>query len=597
MKLSDYVIDFLIRQGVKHVFMLPGGGAMHLNDSLGVRSSEIQFIPMLHEEAVGIATEAYARTAEGLGVAMVTSGPGGTNTVTGIAAAWLDSTPVLILAGQVKRPDLAHGTGIRQLGVQEIDMPEILKPITKYAVTVMEPTDVRYHLEKAVALATSGRPGPCWLEFPLDVQALQVDSETLKGFDQEIPSKHSFNLPKKVSEAISLFNKSERPVLLLGNGVRIAGAAAKVNFLIQMLGCPTLTTRLGVDLLPWDHSFCSGMPGALASRGANFTLQNSDFVLVLGARLDKALIAYSPEKLARGAKKVMVNIDALEITKLLGAIDLAIPADAAAFIEELGKQAVTILPKDRSQWVERCMAWKKKYPFVTENHKAEDAGLSTYLIADIISDLAEENDIILPGSAGTACEIFLTAFRARKNQRIFHNKGTGAMGLSQPSAIGACVATGRRTIAIDGDGGFFMNVQELGTIRALNLPIKMVVINNSGYASIRSSQKGYFGRMIAADDDSGLHLPSVGAVTRGFDIPFIRIEKRSEIVSGIKSMLETEGPVVCEIMVPKDEPREPRITSKQRADGSMVSSPLEDLYPFLNRVEFLENMIVKPIVE
>lgn len=599
MKLSDYVIDFIINQGVKHVFMLPGGGAMHLNDSLGQRRDDIHFIPTLHEQAASVAAEAYARTNNGLGVAMVTTGPGGTNAVTGIAAAWLDSTPVLFLAGQVKRPDLARGKGLRQLGVQEIDLPAIVAPITKYAVTVDEPKDVRYHLERAVALCKSGRPGPCWLEFPLDVQAAEIEPLNLRGFEpnSEISLPSKADLSALVAETIRLFNAAERPVVLLGNGVRIAGAAHEVERLVDLLGCPTLTTRLGVDLIPWEHPLCFGMPGALASRGANFTLQNSDFLLTLGARLDMALIAYAPEKLAREAKKIMVNIDAEEIKKLGNKIDLAIASDAQAFIDELFRQKKYIVIRDRKNWNERCCEWKKCYPFVTPKHRLAESGLSTYLVSDIISDEAQEGDIILPGSSGTACEIFLTAFRAKKKQRIFHNKGTGAMGLSQPSAIGACLAGACRTICIDGDGGFVMNIQELGTIQSLNLPIKMFVINNSGYASIRSSQRTYFGRMIAADSESGLQLPNIVNVARAFGILAIQINHVDNLRASIKSVLEHPGPMVCEIMVPKDEPREPRITSRQKTDGSFISSPLEDLFPFLDREEFRRNMVVPTIIE
>lgn len=597
MKLSDYVIDFIIRRGVKHVFMLPGGGAMHLNDSLAQRASEIRFVPMLHEQAVAVAAEAYARTRNQLGVAMVTSGPGGTNAITGIAAAWLDSTPVLFLAGQVKRGNLARGTGLRQLGVQEIDLPAIVGPITKYAATVLDPADVRYHLERALALSQSGRPGPCWLEFPLDVQVASVEPDELRGFDlaTEVEEENHSDLSARVTETIRLFNEAERPVVLLGNGIRIAGAAQEAQQFVELLGCPALTTRLGVDLIPWAHDLCFGMPGAFASRGANFTLQNSDFLLILGARLDMALIAYAPENLARAARKVMVNIDLLEIRKLGGRIDLEVPCDARAFLLEMNRQRATIMPRDRTDWLGRCRGWKERYPVVTEKHRQPVSGLSTYLVSDVLSEEADEGDIILPGSSGTACEIFLTAFRAKKGQRIFHNKGTGAMGLTQPSAVGACLASGRRTISIDGDGGFFMNVQELGTIRGLDLPIKMFVINNRGYASIRASQKNYFGRMIAADAESGLKLPDVFEVSRAFGIPAIRIDRVDDLRATVRSVLNQPGPSVCEIIVPEDEPREPRITSKQRPDGSFVSSPLEDLFPFLDRQEFHSNMLVNII--
>jgi len=599
MKLSDYVIDFLALRGVKHVFMLSGGASMHLNNSLG-KHPDVKYVCNLHEQACAVAAEAYARVTNSLGVVMVTAGPGGTNTITGLAAAWLDSTPVLFLSGQVKRSDLKRDSGVRQLGVQEIDIISLVFPITKYAVTVMDPESIRFHLEKALYLAKSGRPGPVWLDIPLDVQGAQIDPDKLSSFDTEsaeiLPA---FNQDDgSIPNIMELFNQSERPVILVGNGVRIAGAENLFRDLVKLLNIPVLTTRLGVDLLPSSHSLCFGMPGLIASRAANFTLQNSDLLLILGARLDMAMIAYAPDKLAREAKKIMVNNDPHEINKFKGLIDLPVCTDIKDFLKTLLTQTRGIEAKNRNPWLARCRDWKTKYPFVTAEQLGEVAGINTYMFSHVMGDLLVENDIILPGSSGVACEIFLTAFRVKEGQRVFHNKGTGAMGFSQPSGIGACLAANRqRIICVDGDGGFMMNIQELETVKRLDLPIKFFVMNNGGYASIRMSQQTYFGSLTAADETSNMTLPDIGNIVRAFGLPAVKMENPLTLRKELEIFLNAPGPGVCEVMVIRDEPRIPRVVSTKRPDGSMVSKPLEDLYPFLDRAEFLENMVVSTIEE
>jgi acetolactate synthase-1/2/3 large subunit len=598
MKLSDYVIRFLVEQGVKHVFMLPGGGAMHLNDSLG-HCPDIQFVCNLHEQASAIAAEAYARVANRLGVALVTSGPGGTNAVTGVAAAWLDSTPCLFLAGQVKCADLKGDTGLRQLGVQEIDMVSIVRSITKYAVTVTDPQRIRYQLEKAVCLARAGRPGPAWVEIPLDVQAASIEPDGLPGLSAT--ERDFLNLLPRgpvrepVAQAIEWLNAAQRPILLAGNGIRLAGAEAKFAALVQRLGIPVLTTRLGVDLIPGDNAWLVGMPGGIAPRGANFALQNSDWLLILGARLDMALIAYAPDRLARAAKKIMVNIDPAEIGKLGRTIDLPVAADAAAFLDEFFGQAGAVVPKDRSDWLARCRHWKQAYPFVTPEHRRQESGISTYAFSEILSGQLSASDVVLPGNSGFCAEIFLTALCVKAGQRVFHNKGTGAMGFSQPAALGACLAGGgRRTVCVDGDGGFQLNIQELETVKRLNLPIKFFVINNAGFASIRSSQQNYFRRLTAADAASGLSLPDLVRVGEAYGLHAVRLSNPRTLAEDVRAVLQRPGPSLCDVVVVPDEPREPRAATSQRADGSMVSRPLEDMYPFLAREEFLANMIVPP---
>jgi len=597
MKLSDYVFRFVAGLGVKHVFMLPGGGAMHLVDSLGY-NPDLEFVCNLHEQACAVAAEAYARVTNNLGVALVTTGPGGTNAITGVAGAWLDSTPCLFLSGQVKRADMKGDLGIRQLGVQELDIVSIVKSITKYAVTVMDPATIRYHLEKAVHLAKSGRPGPVWIDIPLDVQAATVEPENLKTYEPEKVTALDTGeeLVAKVAKAVELLNKAERPVILAGNGIRLAGAQSDFLRLVDILQIPVLTTRLGVDLIPANHELYFGMPGSIASRGANFTLQNSDWLLILGARLDMALIAYAPERLARAAKKIMLNIDSAEIRKVESIIDVPVYADVRFFIREFAKQKRRVKIRYRKIWLSRCREWKATYPFVLPEHRAETQAISVYAFSEALSDALDADCVVLPGNAGNACELFLTAFKGKEGQRVFHNKGTGAMGFCQPAAIGACLGSGRKpTICVDGDGGFQMNIQELETVKRLGLPIKFFVMNNQGYASIRSSERSYFGRLTGADASSGLTLPDVIKVASAYGLGTARITDPQNLKEQIIRVLEILGPVVCDVVIIPDELRAPRVTSAQRLDGSMVSKPMEDMWPFLAREEFLANMIVPPV--
>ena len=599
MKLSDYVARFIAEQGVKHVFMLPGGGVMHVNDSIGYQPG-IEYVCMLHEQAAAIAAEAYARVTNNLGVAIVTTGPGGTNAITGVTAAWLDSTPCLFISGQVKRADMKRDKGVRQLGVQEIDIVSLVKSITKYAVTVTDPSSIRFHLEKAAYLAKSDRPGPVWIDIPLDVQASTINPDDINGFQEE-DIDHPLDkgaIEQQTGQVITLLNNSERPVILAGNGISLAGARSDFLKLVDLLRVPVLTTRLGVDLLPSSHELNFGMPGTIASRASNFTLQNSDFLLIIGARLDMALIAYAPNNLARAAKKVMVNIDPAEINKIKDIIDIPVSADARLFMIELSVQAERTGPCNRFNWYKKCREWKEQYPFVLPEYHIKTKGISVYAFSDILSDELSGEHIILPGNAGNSSELFLTAFKVKKGQRVFHNKGTGAMGFSQPAAIGACLAGGKRpTVCIDGDGGFQLNIQELETLKRLGLPITFFVMNNQGYGSIRSSQQCYFGRLTGADAKSGLTFPDIGNVAKAYGLNAVRISEPLNLRKQIRDVLEMPKPIVCDVVIIPDEPRVPRVSSMQRPDGSMVSKPLEDMWPFLDRKEFLSNMLISPIKE
>lgn len=595
-KVSDYIIRFVENMGTRHVFMLPGGFAMHLNDSLGA-CKKLTYVCNLHEQASAIAAEAYARVSGRMGVAMMTAGPGATNAVTGVAAAWLDSTPCLFLSGQAKRADRVGNLGVRQIGIQEIDIVSLVRHITKYAATIDDPSTTRYHMEKAYCLAREGRPGPVWIEVPLDVQACMIDPEQLPGYEPAEPSTipRRSELRSAVEETIRMLNMAERPVILAGNGIRLSGAEDVFPDMVELLQIPVLTTRLGVDLIAWSSPYNMGMPGSIATRGANFTLQNSDCLLVLGARLDRALIAFAPERLARAAKRIMVDIDPAEIAKL-GIIDLPVPCGILPFINELLKNRGQIKAKDRTPWIERCRYWKTKYPFVLPEHFSAKDGVSMYAFSELLSDELKPDDVILPGNAGTASELFLTALKVKHGQRVFHNKGTGAMGFSQPAAIGACLGSGgRRTVCVDGDGGFQLNIQELETVKRLNLPIKLFVIDNQGYASIRASQHSLFNRFTGCDRSSGMTLPDVLKVAKAYGLHTASIHEQRHIRSQIRRVLRRKGPVVCSVSVIPDEPRAPRVSTIQGQDGSIRSAPLEDMWPFLDREEFLSNMVIDPV--
>ncbi len=608
MRLADYVMSFVAQQGVKHVFLLTGGGAMHLNDALA-RCSDLNFVCNHHEQACAIAAESYSKATNNLGVALVTTGPGGTNAITGVVGGWLDSTPMLILSGQVKRSDRmyrADGTplGVRQRGSQEVDIVSLVKPITKYAVTIDDPHSIRYHLEKAVHLARTGRPGPVWIDIPIDVQASPIEPNSMRGFDPGESAKPDHDdLAAKVRDLIDRLNRAERPFIFAGNGVRVSGAAAVFEKLVRALNVPVGLTWLAMDLLDDDDPLLVGRPGTVASRGANFALQNADFVLVIGTRLDPPLMGWDPRQFARGAYKTVVDIDPAELRKLEGAIDNPICADARTFIEQMLKAGSALdKNKNRSPWLQRCLDWKARYPLVLPAHRAPGL-VSIYHLAEVIGQEAGPNDRVVSGNSGSAIEVFLLAYRARKGRRVFHTAGLGAMGYGIAASIGVCIGSGgRKTICVDGDGGLQLNIQELATIAHLQLPIKLFVLNNQGYASIRASQTNYFGGPnIGCSPETGVSIPDYRKVARAYGLKTAVIEGQgegqSDLRAAVRKVLRSRGPVVCDVHVIPDEIRAPRVTSIQRADGSFVSKPLEDLWPFLDREEFARNMIVEPVRE
>lgn len=591
-KLSDYVIQRLEETGVKHMFMLPGGGAMHLNDSLG-KSKKIQYIGCLHEQACAIAAEAYARVNNTLGLLMVTTGPGGTNALTGVAGAYLESTPVFVVSGQVKRADMINGQGIRQQGMQELNIISVVAPITKYAALVDDPQKIRYHLERALYEATHGRKGPVWLDIPLDVQATIIDKDSLIGFTPSEASKNK-EMDEKVLQVIDALNCSERPVLLAGNGIRLANAIPEFEKLCELLNIPVLTTWNGIDLIEETNPLYFGRPGGLGHRYANFMQQNSDFFLSLGARLNLLQTGYNFDGFASAAYKIMVDIDEAELHKINVRPDLPICADAGDFIRTLLKYKNRIQKKDRSNWFCYGNRLKEKYPIVKPEYWEQEDMVNTYCLLETISNYMTAEDVYVSGSSGSCIDISMQTFRVKKGQRVFCTKGLASMGYGLPSAIGACLAScGKQTVGVNGDGGFVMNIQELETIRRLNLPIKLFVLCNHGYGAIQATQTNLFAKnFVDCNEASGLTLPQISRVAEAFGLKTVSIHNNAELDEKVKEALAYDGPVIVEVFSPITLTAQPKQVSYKREDGQMESMPLEYMNPPVSEEEMKENMLI-----
>ncbi len=571
---------------------------MHLVDSLGQRKS-INYTCFLHEQAAVIAAEAYGQYTNYPGVALVTTGPGSTNAITGVAGAWIDSTPLLVLSGQAKRQDLRRHTGVRQMGIQEVDIISLVAPVTKYAKTVMEPQKIRYHLQKALHLATTGRKGPVWLDIPLDVQGSVVEEESLIGFDAPVQKINKEKLGGQTKQALQLLGNAKRPVILVGNGVRSAECSDAFYQLIDKLGIPVLATWKAADLIHEDHDLYCGKPGAIGQRGANFIQQNSDWLMTLGARLDLCQVAHDYPNFAGKAKKVIVDIDAAEIRKLKKSgmnIDIEVNADVGHFLRRLNDSIKEENLKDHTEWLARCRQWQTKYPVILpECNRSSTGPVNTYALVDLLSGILQEDDLLVPGSSGACAEIVQQAYRIKKGQRLLNTPGLGAMGFGLPASIGACIASGkRRTISIIGDGGLQHNIQELETLSRLQLPIKIFILNNNGYGSIKTMQENHFaGRYVCCGPESGLTLPDICRVARAYGLKTTRIETRKNLKEKVMEVIRTEGTIICDILVDPDILTSPRVSSQVLPDGRIVSRPMEDLWPFLDRKEFNENMIVR----
>jgi acetolactate synthase-1/2/3 large subunit len=597
-KVTDYIVKRLEEYNVRHAFMITGGGAMHLNDSFGA-SKSIRYICNHHEQASAIGAEGYARVSGSLSVVVVTSGPGGTNTLTGVIGQWLDSVPVLYLSGQVKQEttiECCRNVGLRQLGDQEINIIDIVRPVTKFAAIVQRPEDISVLLDKALFIATDGRPGPVWLDIPLDIQGALIDESSLSTYipDDAAPGAAS-RTSSRVGELVALLQKAKRPVFLAGQGIRIAGAQDAFLQLAEQLQIPVVSSFSGVDLIPSDHPLFMGRIGTIGTRSGNFALQNSDLLISIGSRNNIRQVSYNWKAFAREAVKVIVDIDDAELNKPTIVPDLAIHADAGEFVTQLSaKVSSTSLPL-WTDWLKWCGERREKYPFVLPKHKVSAANINPYHFIDRLSANLASDAIVVAGN-GTACVALFQAGRVKKGQRMFWNSGCASMGYDLPAAIGACfAANGRDVVCLAGDGSLQMNIQEFQTIVHHNLPLKLFVLSNNGYISIRQTHQAFFaGRLTGCDQSSGVSFPDITRVAAAYGLPATVIDSHDQLDEKIAAVLATPGPVVCDIRLQHDYIFEPKLSSEKLPDGRMVSKPLEDLFPFLDREEFKSNLLIQP---
>lgn len=589
-KISDYVMQFIADLGVDKVFYITGGGAMHLNDSLG-RNESLEGICMIHEQGASIAAEAYARVHEGYGACLVTSGPGGTNALTGLVGAYIDSIPVIFLSGQVKRADLIGDQKLRQFGIQEVDIISMVQSHTKYAVQIQNPEDIRYEMEKAAALAVHGRPGPVWIDLPLDIQAMQVDIESLKGYDATKLPRYDVK-DEDITKTIELFNRAKRPVVLLGHGIRLAHAVEEARELYNYLGVPVLSSWNGVDLIEEEHELYYGRPGAVGHRAANFIQQNADFVLTIGSRLNLLSTGYNYESFLQNATHIMVDIDVNEMNKKNVHPELKVVCDAKSFLLAMLERKEELDVTRKNEWIEHCNTLREKYPVFIPEQASQEGFVSNYHLIDEISNQMTKDDIYQFTSSGTTVDIAMKVFKIKWGQRAFLTKGLAAMGYDVPASIGSCIASGnKRCVCVTGDGSVAMNMQELEVIKRRNLPIKIFVADNKGYSMIYGSQNGNFaGRLNGCTVETGLSLPDMARVAEAFGIKGMHIENEDNLAEDIAKVLEYDGPVVCTVNADITQKILPRQTNYMREDGQMASRPLEDMSPLLDRDELEECM-------
>jgi len=601
-KLSDYIAGQLADWGVRHIFLVTGGGAMHLNDSIG-REPRLQYVCNHHEQASAMAAEGYARVSGLPGVVNVTTGPGGINALNGVFGAFTDSVPLLVISGQVKRETCmrAQGiTGLRQLGDQEVDIVSMVGNITKYAVLIDDPLSIRYHLERAWHLAQTGRPGPCWLDIPVDVQAASIDPAALRGYDpakdldnQARPDvgRNPVQLEALCRDVLERIRNAKRPVILAGTGVRAAHAVAEFRQLFQRLGIP-VTTGWTHDLIASDDPLFCGRQGTIGDRAGNFTVQNADVLLILGSRLNIRQTSYNWQSFARHAFKIQVDIDPAEFRKPTVHPDLAIPCDLKRFMTALTHQceAEHYLPSTHSSWLAWCRERVLRYPVVQDRQRQPGPPLNPYYFIEQLSTRLADDDVIICGNA-TACIVPFQVMRLRAGQRLISNSGSASMGHDLPAAIGAAFARpGKRTICLAGDGSVQMNIQELQTVVHHHLPLKIFVLNNSGYLSMRMTQSGFFGRLTGESGSSGASLPDMVKIACAYGIPSTRIDRASQFEQ-IDRALAADGPTLVDVVLDPAQEFEPRSKARQLPDGRIVSPNLEDMYPFLDETELMDSVI------
>lgn len=594
-RVADYIANRLAEKGVQDIFMISGGGAIFLNDAIG-KHEKLNYICNQHEQASSMAAEGYAKSTGKLAVVCVTTGPGGTNTITGLTGQWLDSVPVLYISGQVKFPTTIASCpeiGLRQLGDQEINIIDVVKPLTKYAKMVIQPEDIKIELDMAIHMALEGRQGPVWLDIPLNVQSALIE-ENQEEIAIEVPTTSiecGENLKEKVEQVWEMIKKAQRPIVIAGNGIRMGGAIKAFEQLRKRLPIPIVSSFNGFDLIETEDELYVGRVGTIGDRAGNIAVQNADLVLCLGTRNNIRQVGYNWEDFARKAKKIVIDIDEKELQKPTIIPDLPIHTDVKLFLEEL----VGLMTDNRmpvwKEWTKWCMERKHKYPVVLETYKNEDEPINPYYFVDVLSRQLEENQIVITGN-GTGSVCYFQAGVVKRGQRVIWNSGCASMGYDLPAAIGAAVAhKGKNVICLAGDGSLQMNIQEFETLKYYELPIKLFVLNNGGYISIKQTQNNMFnGFKVACDPEHGVGIPNFIRIAEAYGLKTESISSIDEFKK-IAGVLSYEGPIVCEVKLKTDYIFAPKSASEKLADGTIVSKPLDDMFPFLDRGEYLKNII------
>jgi acetolactate synthase I/II/III large subunit len=597
MRVADFIFKFLSDRGTDTVYMISGGQAMFLVDAV-YQNKKLKAICTHHEQSAGMSADAYGRLTGKLGVALVTAGPGAVNITNGVVGGWTDSAAMMVISGQsgLSYVQYQQEHPIRQFGIQGINIKPLVGKVTKYFVTVDDPAKILYYMGKAYYLAMNGRPGPVWVDVPLDVQKMEVPTGLLEEF---IPPLEKTNIPvlkEEIKQVLEMLTKSSRPIILAGQGIRLANAVSEFSELVNRLKIPVLTSRLGIDLINSDNLLYVGRPGNYGERSANFAIQNTDLIIAIGCRLASALVGHDPKNFGKNAKKIVIDIDEEELMKPGVKIDLKIRADAKKLLAQILKSTEKIKLPKFSSWINQCNHWKKTYPVVLDTYKFEEP-VNSYYFTDKLSDYATKDDMIIVDT-GTCFHVACQVWKIKQDQRFLTTGGLSSMGYWVAS-IGGCIANNRRrTIVITGDGSLQMNIQELATIKHNNLPIKIMIFNNNGYLLIRHTQKNFMeGRLLGEGPDTGVWCPDSLKIAQAYGIKGVRINKVAEVAPKIKEVMEYDGPVICDVMTPEWQLIIPRISSERMPDGTLVAKPYEDMYPFLPRKELYANMIVKPIKE
>ena len=598
-RVADYIANFISdRLGLKDIFMLTGAGIMHLTDGVAC-NKKLRAVCVHHEQTASMALEAYARANEDFAVGYFSTGPAATNALTGLGGAWQDSVPCLFISGQVKRSESSHTAGVpglRQFGVQELDIIPVVSSLCKYAIHLTNPAMVRYVLEKAVDIAKSGRPGPVWLEVPMDVQSAMIDPDTLDAYKYTYVKPTAS--PQDIEYLLNALEQAKRPVIIAGRGVRLSGAQARLKEFATTHSIPVVTPYLGIDNLRHDLDIYIGKTGVKGDRAANFTMQNADLIIAIGTSLHVSVIGYEYEQFARAAQKIVIDIDPTAHQKKTIKIDRLIESDAKALLDSV----TTALTNRESaaqntEWLARCVGWKKKYPVCLPEYKETVGAINIYSFVDRLSALSAPGDMFV-SDAGSAFYAVSQGIQLTKDhQRHIPSSAMATMGYSLPAAIGVSAATGdSRVLAITGDGSFQQNIQELQTLLHYNLPVKLFVLNNDGYLSIRASQKNYFKeRYIGEGPRSGVTMPDTLKICEAYGIPCARVADLAELDAAIQTAFATPGPYVLDIVTPPEQTIIPTVSSRVNPDGSMSSRPLEDMAPFLPRDEYRDNLLIDEV--